>query len=118
MQQDERRQDKRYYYVNNIPAICLFNRWYMPAIRIKIIDVSEHGMKFFTRSQLSMSGATIYFNFLDNKIKGEIIWQKKTENGYLCGFEVRSGHSISNDDISLISVMDDYLSELLTKPNR
>lgn len=95
-----RRKSSRIELKTTVPASCLFNRWFKPVIQVQVIDVSNHGMKLFTKDYLKLSNATIRIEALNEGVKGKVVWRHERNGGYMCGFMVQEGNEISDEDIA------------------
>ncbi len=100
---NNRRKSSRTELNTRVPASCLFNRWFKPVIDVEIVDISNHGMKIFTRDYLKLSSSTIRVNELGQTIRGKFVWRNERDDGFMYGFMVAEGDEISNDDIQLLT---------------
>lgn len=98
-----RRKSSRIELETTVPASCLFNRWFKPVIQVQVIDVSNHGMKLFTKDYLKLSNATIRIDALKEGVKGKVVWRHERDGGYMCGFMVQEGNEISDEDIAYLT---------------
>lgn len=107
-----RRRSERTTLVHQITALCWFNRWLKPVIQVRVVDISNHGMQLYSKDQLNLNGATMRIKTLDRGIRGTIVWQKPGREGYVCGFMVNEGQTISDEEIDLINELETTLEDI------
>lgn len=101
---DNRRKSKRTLLTKPVTAKCWFNRWLKPVIEVQVIDISNHGMKLSSKTQLHLGDATIRQKSVGKAIHGRIVWQKNEEEGtFVFGFMVSEGYEISDEDVEAIN---------------
>ncbi len=98
-----RRKSSRTELITRVSVSCLFNRWFKPVINAEIVDISNHGMKIYTREYLKLSSTTIKIDVLGQNIRGKIVWRNERDDGFMCGFMVAEGDEISDDDIHVLN---------------
>jgi hypothetical protein len=103
------REFDRVKLLNPCPAVCWFNGLFKPHTIIRVLDISNGGMMFFSRRELDKKGCTIRIQEVLS-IHGDIVWKEKLKTGFMYGF--KADKRIKDEVIQDINDLESYMAQL------
>lgn len=92
------------------PAVCWFNGLFKPYTVIRVVDISNGGMMFFSLGKLSKKGCTIRISQMLS-VHGEIVWkQDLMSGGAMYGF--KADKKIKDEIIESVNDVEKYMVKL------